>query len=102
MTKFLIKWKVESFFNLPREERLKLFIWMAESTKTNIDAGLTKDWGISADTGSGYTIYEGTETEVYENLIKYRPFISFEVTPVISIDKHLEILKKMAAQVKPE
>lgn len=102
MTKFLIKWKTESFFNLPPEERLKLFIQMAESVKATIDAGTTKDWGIDAAGGSGYAIMEGTETEVYETLLKYRPYITFEVNPVISLDKHLESLKKMAAQRKPE
>jgi hypothetical protein len=102
MTKFLVKWKVESFFTLSREERLNLFIWMAETAKAQMDTGLFTDWGINADGGSGYVIAEGTETDVYESIIKYRPYITFEVSPVISLNKHLETLKKMATEVKPE
>jgi hypothetical protein len=102
MTKFLIKWKAESFYPPSKEERLKLWVSMAESTKADLDTGLMKDWGISVGSGEGYVIAEGSETEVWETCVKYRPYVRFEVTPVISIDQYLATIKKMAekAQVK--
>ena len=102
MTRYLVKWKAESCFPPSKEERLKNWIRMAEMIKSDIASGIMKEWGISAGSGAGFALVEGSETDVWELCIKYRPFVFFEVTPIISIDQYLDTIKKMAAQVKPE
>jgi hypothetical protein len=75
MAKYLIKWKSESFFPPSKEERLKNWMRMAEMVKEDIASGVLKDWGVSAGSGAGYAIVEGTETDVWELCVKYRPFV---------------------------
>ena len=98
MTKWYIKWKLtEQYWSLSNAERLKGGLQMLEMVSGDLKAGLLKDGSITTDTGKGYAIAEGTETQLYEALIKYRPYNAFEVTPVIPFAQHYETLKKIAA-----
>jgi hypothetical protein len=98
MTKWYIKWKLtDHYWSLPRTERLKVGIETLGMLNADFKAGLLKDWGITTDTGKGYAISEATETQLYEALIKYRPYNAFEVTPVIPFAQHNATLRKLAA-----
>jgi hypothetical protein len=101
MTKWYIPWKLTpQYWSLPDAERLKLGLRILSMTDADMKAGLIKEWGITTDTGGGYTISDADVTSLYESLIKYRPYVSFEVTPVISFDQHFEHLKKIAATLQ--
>jgi len=101
MTKWYVKWKLtEQYWSLSNAERLKVGIQTLGMVNADMKAGLLKDWAITTDTGKGYAIAEGTETQLYESLIKYRPYNAFEVTPVIPFAQHYATLKKIAARVQ--
>ena len=98
MTKWYVEWKLtEQYWSLSDAERLKVGLQMLEMVNMDFQAGLIKDWSITTDTGKGYNIAEGTETQLYESLIKYRPHVTFEVTPVIPFAQHKATLQKVAA-----
>ena len=98
MTKWYVKWKLtDQYWSLSREERLKVGLQTLGMVDADMKAGILKDWAITTDTGKGYSIAEGTETQLYEALIKYRPYMAFEVTPVISFAQHNATLRKLAA-----
>jgi len=98
MTKWFVKWKLtEQYMSLPTPERRKIGLQMLEMIKADMNAGIISDWAITTDTGKGYGISEADETQLYECLIKYRPYNAFDVTPVIPFAQHYETLKKLAA-----
>ena len=98
MTKWYLKWKLtDQYWSLSNAERLKVGIQSLGMVNVDLKAGLIKDWGIKIDTGGGFGLSESTETQLYESLIKYRPYIAFEVIPVIPFAQHYETLKKIAA-----
>ena len=98
MTKWYVKWKLtDQYWSLSREERLKVGLQTLEMVNADMKAGILTDWAITTDTGKGYALAEGTETQLYQSLIKYRPNTAFEVTPVIPFAQHAETLKKIAA-----
>ena len=98
MTKWYIKWKLtDQYWSLSNAERLKVGIQTLGMVNADIKAGLLKDWSITTDTGKGYAISESTETQLYESLIKYRPYNAFEVTPVIPFAQHYQTIKNLAA-----
>ena len=93
-----MKWKLtDQYWSLPDVKRLKGGIQTLGMVNADLKAGVIKDWGITTDTGGGFALSEATETQLYESLIKYRPYVSFEVTPVIPFAQHYETLKKLAA-----
>ena len=101
MTKWYIQWKLTpQYWSLPDAERLKHGIRILGMTEADIKVGIIKDWGITTDTGGGFAISEADVTSLYEALIKYRPYVSFEVTPVIPFDQHSKNLKKIAAALQ--
>ena len=97
MTKWYVEWKLtDQYWSLSDADRLKVGLQMLEMVNGDLKAGLIKDWSITTDTGKGYAISEADETQLYESLIKYRPYNAFEVTPVIPFAQHYETLKKLA------
>jgi hypothetical protein len=103
VTKWYIKWNLtEQYWSLSNAERLKGGLQMLEMVSGDLKAGLLTDWSITTDTGKGYAIAEGTETQLYESLIKYRPYTAFEVTPVIPFAQHNATLKNLAAAAQKQ
>ncbi len=101
MMKWYIQWKMTpQYWSLPDADRLKHAIRILGMTEADMKAGLIKEWGITTDTGGGFTICEADVTALYEALIKYRPYVTFEVTPVIPFDQHSTTLRKMAAALQ--
>ena len=48
---------------------------------------------------TGYMIIEGTQEEIMTELLKYTPFVLFNVKPVVNVDKAIEAVKA-AQQLK--
>jgi len=99
VAKFYMKWWLDpSKVPVNPEERAKGWLSMLEMTKADMKAGLTKDWGGAAGGDWGYAVIEApNETELFTNLLKWIPYVHFEVTPVLTVDQTMESIKKAAA-----
>lgn len=74
---------------------------MLEIVKADMKAGWIKDWGDAAGGGSGYFIGEAVSaTELFTNLIKWMPYVQFEVMPVLTINQTIGAIKKAVAAMK--
>lgn len=101
MTKWYIQWNLtQQYWSLPDAERMGNALRILGMTEADTKAGIIQEWGITTDTGRGFAISETDVTVLYESLIKYRPYVSFEVTPVISLDQHSKTLKKIAVSLQ--
>ena len=100
MTKFHIKWKVNSQM-LPSNpvERMKLLQSMNEMVKTLLDSYESMDWGEYCDGSGGYTICEANEAELYTNLIKSWPYVDFDAKPVLTIKQVIESTNSVIAEM---
>ena len=99
MSKYFVKWQMDPTKTpVNPEERVKGWLAMAEMVKADIAAGKIKDFGIAAGGGWGYAIREeASEAEVFTALLKWSPFIRFEVTPVLTVEQAAESINNAAA-----
>jgi hypothetical protein len=94
MPKFLIEWKgnvslnSEDYANLP-----KITLSLLEMVKTGVKSNKITDWGAYCDLRTGYMIIEGTQDEIMPELLKYTPYVLFDVKPVINVDQAIEAVK---------
>jgi len=98
MPKYYVKWQLETT-KIPADyqEMVKSRLARGEMIKADIKAGIIKDWGCAAGGYFGYLISEGIgEAELLKSLLKYMPYVYFEVVPVLSIDQTIESIKKAA------
>ncbi|MFQ6080608.1 MAG: DUF3303 family protein [Candidatus Bathyarchaeia archaeon] len=97
MAKFFIHWEVDPARTpVDPEERAKLWLSMLEMTKADLQTGVLKDWGIRGGGGCGYGVSELSEAELFSALLKYIPYVRFEVHPVLTVDQCIETVKKVA------
>ncbi|MEM3730699.1 MAG: DUF3303 family protein [Candidatus Bathyarchaeia archaeon] len=99
MVKFYVKWQLETT-NVPvdAEQRAQAWLSMLEMVKADLKAGLTKDWGMAAGGDCGYSISEAAnEEELFTRLLKWMPYVHFDVTPVLTVDQTIESIKKAVA-----
>jgi hypothetical protein len=83
------------------EEMHKLVDAMVKMTKADIKAGLLKDWGCALDGWSGYAIMEASNmTEVSVGMMRFVPYLHFEVAPVLTIDQQVQSIRKARAAAK--
>jgi hypothetical protein len=82
------------------EERVKLWLSMLEMVKTDLHAGLFKDWGICSDASCGYGFSELSEVDLYTALLKWMPYVNFDVKPVLTADQTIASIKKAVAAMK--
>lgn len=102
MPKFYVKWQLDpTKVPVGAEERVKLHLSMLEMVKADLSVRVKNDWGMAAGGDFGYSIYEAAnEAEVFTNLLKYMPYVHFEVVPVLTIDQTIESIKKAVAAAK--
>jgi hypothetical protein len=101
MTKFYIRWQMDTTkIPVNPEERVKLWLSMLEMVKTDLNAGLFKDWGICSDASCGYCFSELSEVDLYTALLKWMPNIQFDVKPVLNVDQTIASIKKAVAAMK--
>jgi hypothetical protein len=43
---------------------------------------------------------EGTEIDVYTTLMKWLPYVEFDVKPIVNVDQTIEAINKLVAQSK--
>lgn len=97
MPKYLMTWELDnSKIPIGREDRAVAWEPMIEMVKQGITDGHIKDWGIFVGESKGYSIAEGTESEIILFNQQWVPFVNFTVYPVGTI----EDLGKMVKELK--
>ena len=66
---------------------------LMEMVKQDIKKGITKDWGVFAGEHNGYSVVEGTEVEIMNQVQQYTPFVCFKVHPIASVAQVEEMIK---------
>jgi len=101
MTKFYMRWQLNRMFTPTNpEERVKLWLSMLESTKADLKSGSLTDWGICSDSSAGYAFAETDEKTIHAVILKWMPYVSFDIKPVISVDQVIANIKQAAAAAK--
>ena len=97
MAKFLTLWEIDTT-KLPEklEEQMSLYTKLMDMLKEDIESRHKMDWGEFVNVNEGYSIYEGTEQEVWLSLVKYTPYLKFKVYPVLSYEQVIENMKKLS------
>lgn len=94
MPKFHIEWKgnvslsSEDYANLP-----KITLALLEMVKASMKSNKVTDWGAYCDLRTGYMIMEGTQDEIMPELLKYMPYVLFDVKPVVNLDQTIEAVR---------
>ncbi len=102
MTKFFMRWEVDSAF-IPDdpEERTKQWLKMLEMVKADIKEGITADWGLCSGELAGHSVTADTTAEkVNTNLLRWMPYVKFEVSPVLTVDQTMKSIKTAAESMK--
>ncbi len=101
MPKFYIRWELDlTKIPVNPEERVKLWLTMLEMTAADLRAGVLKDWGMCSDASCGYGFSELSEADLYTALIKWMPYVKFDVKPVLTVTQTIDSLKKAVAAMK--
>jgi hypothetical protein len=97
MPKFLVLWKgVNARVPEKPEDRMKQDTMLTKMVQDDLKSGKLKDFGIFAEGGGGYVIFEGNEAELALETSKYYPFADFEAHVVLTADQNMDVLKKLA------
>ena len=82
------------------EERVKYWLSLLELVKADLKSGTFTDWGICNDSSEGYCFAETDENTLNAGIIKWLPYIIFDVKPVLTVDQIIANVKKAAAAAK--
>ncbi|MDD1758102.1 MAG: hypothetical protein LUQ22_05155 [Methanotrichaceae archaeon] len=101
MTKYHIKWQLNPL-TTPEdpEKRAKLWISMLEMVKADLKSGRFIDWGSNFDVSGGYAVAEGTEVDINASILKWIPYVIFDIKPVLSVDQMIGATNKAVAESK--
>ena len=103
MTKFLIQWRKNPHIIPESPEKMaKQNLSLLEGVKAALKSGGFKDWGVYCNGYNGYTIAEGTEADILANLLKWMPYVLFDVYAVANVDQAIEANTKLLAELKPK
>ncbi len=93
MGRYLLLWKINPA-RVPVDPKERGAGWsgLMGMIKNDMEKGITKDWGAFTGEGRGYTLVEGTETEISIMVQQYSPFVRFETHPVMSVNQVEEML----------
>jgi hypothetical protein len=96
MGKYLYLWEIDrTKIPLDPKERGVGFSMLLEMVKQDIKKGITKDWGVFPGEFNGYSVVEGTEVEIMNQVQQYTPFVYFKVCPIASVAQVEEMIKAM-------
>jgi hypothetical protein len=77
------------------EEQAKLWMTLLGNVKKDLASGALTDWGDCVDIGEGYCISELDEQELHTLVLKYVPFIIFDIKPVLNVDQVMESIQRV-------
>jgi hypothetical protein len=93
MGKYLLIWEVDrTKVPVNPKERGAGFNMLLEMVKQDIIKGTTKDWGVFVGELSGYSVVEGTEVEIMNQLQMFAPFVHFKTHPIASVTQVEEMI----------
>ncbi len=96
MGKYLSLWEIDrTKIPMDPKERGIGFDMLMEMVKQDMKKGITKDWGAFVGEFHGYSILEGTEVEIMNQVQKYTPFVYFKVHPIASVAQAEEMIKAL-------
>ena len=100
LTKYFVKWQLNpNIFIEDPKKRAEQWLMMLQLVKDNMKAGKTLDWGNCSDGSGGYAIMEApSEPELFAEILKWTPYVSFDARPVISVDETMKTIQKMASK----
>lgn len=98
MTRFYIKFK-KNPLTMPTapEEQIKLWMKLLGDVKKDLASGGMTDWGDCVDIGEGYCISELDEQKLHTMILKYVPFIIFDIKPVLTVDQVMESIQRVVS-----
>lgn len=97
MGRYLLLWEVPlTAVPLDKKERGAGFNILLEMVKQDMKKGLTKDWGAFVGELSGYSVVEGTEVEILNQIAQYSPLVTFKVHPIASVSHVSEMIKALS------
>ncbi len=73
---------------------------MLDMVKSGLKTGALTDWGVCNDLSAGYALSELSEQDLYEAMLKWMPYVEFDVKPVLDVDQTIESIKKLVAAAK--
>ena len=98
MAKYVTLWKlVEHRMSAKPEERIAGTLALIDMVNSDFKGGMLKEWGAFVGENRGYAVIEGTAQEVTQFLMKYGPYVNFQVRQLLSIEQ-VEENYKAAAQ----
>jgi hypothetical protein len=101
MTKFYMRWHLNpTFIPTNPEERVKLWMSMLELVKADLKSGALSDWGMCSDSSGGYGFAETDEKTLHTTILRWIPYVSFDIKPVLSVDQVMESIKRAATGAK--
>ena len=77
------------------EGKLKLL----EMVKADLSGGKLIEWGSFCNNKDGYSIVDGTEEDVLLGMLKFAPWVAYDVYPVHGVDDAIAAAKKAAEQM---
>jgi len=94
MGKYLILWEVvQTQIPVDSKERGEGWGMLMAMIRQDFEKGTTKDWGAFVGESNGYSVAEGTELEVMNQLQQYVPFCTFKVYPIATESQVNEMIK---------
>jgi hypothetical protein len=101
MTKYYMKWHLShQFIPTNPEERIKLWMSMLEMVKADLASGALSDWGICSDDSGGYAFAETDEKTLHTTIMRWIPYVSFDIKPVLTADQTIESIRRTVAMAK--
>jgi hypothetical protein len=96
MGRYLLLWEIDrTKIPLDIKERGIGFEMLLGIVNDDIKKGITKDWGAYVGEYKGYSVVEGTEVDVINQLERFSPFVIFNVHPIASVTNVGEMIKVM-------
>jgi hypothetical protein len=81
-------------------ERIKYWLSLLEGVQAQLKSGELTDWGITCDSNEGYCFAETDEKNLHATVVKWFPYIQFNIKPVISVDQVIANAQKAASAAK--
>jgi hypothetical protein len=101
MTKFYMRWHLNpTFIPTNPEERVKLWMSMLELVKADLKSGALSDWGMCSDSSGGYGFAETDEKTLHTTILRWIPYVSFDIKPVLTVDQIIDSIKRAATGAK--
>ena len=100
MPTYLVNWKaVNARVPEENEARLKHVTTQLQLVQQSLKQGKLKEWRTTPDGTRGIAIFEGNESELALEAMKYGPYFEFEFTPIMTAEQFAFVLKTVAQPI---